>query len=185
MLVLLCAALAGAQSMAQAVAVDPGLMAKATAGDAASELAVGHAYEKGDGAKPDYTQASAWYRKAADQNNVDAQIQLAVFYRDGRGVKRDMAEAAAWYRKAAELGNASAQGTLGLLYSIGQGIPASDEEAYYWFALAAAVAGPEQARYETNRVRMAARLTADDLGDAKDRVEKWLAAHPRTSAIAK
>jgi TPR repeat protein len=165
-------------AVAQTTGIDPALLAKATSGDAPSQVALGEAYEKAS-TKADYAQAAAWYRKAADQNNADAQIHLAVCYRDGRGVQRDMAQAAEWYRKAAELGSVSAQGTLGLLYSIGQGVPQNDVEAYYWLALAAAVKGPSREKYAANRQSMAARITADELADAQDRVTKWIAAHPR------
>jgi uncharacterized protein len=166
-------------SAAQAPGIDPALLAKANAGDAPAQLAVGVTYERGDGAKPDYAQAESWYRRAAIQNNSEAQIRLAALYRDGRGVKRDVVEAAAWYRKAADSGNVIAQGTLGILYSVGQGVPHSDVDAYYWLALAAAVTGPEQEKYAANRQSMAARITADELADAQDRVAKWVAAHPR------
>jgi TPR repeat protein len=174
---------ATAGAAAQTAIVDPALLTKANAGDAAAQLAVAEAFEKSDAAKPDYAQAATWYRRAADQNNSEAQIRLAALYRDGRGVERDIAAAANWYRKAAEQGNASAQGTLGLLYSFGQGVPHSDEEAYYWLALAAAVMGPDQEKYAANRQSMAARITTDELADAKDRVAKWIAAHPRPGAI--
>lgn len=170
-----------ALSAAQTAAVDPALLAKANAGDVKAQLAVGEAYET-SGTKSDNAEAAAWYRKAADKNSIEAQIHLAVCYRDGRGVTRDMAEAANWYRKAAENGNEKAQGTLALLYSIGQGVPRSDSDAYYWFALAAAVKGPDQEKYAANRQSMAARLTADDLADAQERVAKWIAAHPRPGA---
>ena len=170
---------AASLAAAQSAAVDPTLVSRAGAGDAAAQLSVGLAIEKNDAAPPDYVQAAAWYRRAADQNNAEAQFRLAALYRDGRGVTRDMAAAAEWYHKAAELGNASAQGTLAILYSMGQGVPHSDVEAYYWFALAAAAKGPEQEHYAANRQSMAARITADELADAQERVNRWVAAHPR------
>src|ERR1700691_2862621 len=107
---------------AQTAAVDPALLAKATAGDVATEVAAGDAYAAGKGGAreprqltADYQQAAVWYGKAAVQGNIAAQIDLADLYRDGRGVARDTAQAAAWYRKAADQGDAGAQGTLGLL----------------------------------------------------------------------
>lgn len=165
--------------LAQSAAVDSALLAKANAGDATAQLSVGETYEKGEGEKPNYAQAAAWYRRAADQNSSEAQFRLAALYRDGRGVSRDIAEAANWYRKAAELGHVRAQATLAILYSIGQGVPHNDVEAYYWFALAAVMKGPDQEKYAANRQSMAARITADDLADAQERVAKWIAAHPR------
>jgi hypothetical protein len=166
--------------------VDAALLAKASAGDAASQVLVADSYADGKGVArdprqlaADYKQAAAWYRKAADQGHVGAQVHLAELYRDGKGVARDMAQAAAWYRKAAELGDAGAQGTLGVLYSMGQGVPHDDVEAYYWLDLAAAVKGPKQEQYAGNRQNVGTRITADELAQVQERVADWLAAHPR------
>jgi TPR repeat protein len=173
----------------QTVSVDPALVAKANAGDAASQVLVAESYAAGKGVArdskqlaADYKQAAAWYREAADQGHAGAQIHLAELYRDGRGVARDMAQAAAWYRKAAELGDAGAQGTLGMLYSMGQGVPHDDVEAYYWFDLAAAVKGPRQEQYAANRQNIGARISADELAQVQERVATWLAEHPRAGS---
>ena len=138
--------------------VDPALLAGASAGNADAQIKVGDAYAAGSGAQrdarqlaADYKQAAIWYRKAADQGSIAAQIHLADLYRDGRGVTRDMAQAVAWYRKAADQGDAGAQGTLGLLYSVGMGVAQDYIEAYYWLDLAAAAPGPNQAKYMANR----------------------------------
>ncbi len=173
----------------QTVAVDPALLAKATAGDAAAQLQVADAYAAGKGSPrdarqlaADYAQAAAWYRKAADQGNIVAMIHLADLYRDGRGVPRDMTQATIWYRKAAELGDAGAQGTLGILYSVGMGVPHDDVEAYYWLSLAAAVKGPNQARFITNRQSVGEHITTDQQAGVEDRVAAWKAAHPRADS---
>lgn len=165
----------------QGVTVDPGLLAKANAGDAASQVQVADAYAAGNGAKPDYKQAAIWYRKAADQGNTAAGVHLADLYRDGRGVVRDMAQAAAWYRKAAESGDAGAQGTLGLLYSVGMGVAHDDVEAYYWLCLAASVKGPNQDRYIVNRQSVGEHITTDQQAAVEERVAAWKAAHPRSN----
>jgi TPR repeat protein len=169
--------------------IDAALLAKANAGDAAAQVLVGDSYAAGSGQArssrqitADYKQAAEWYRKAAEKGYVSGEIHLADLYRDGRGMARDVEQAANWYRKAAEQGDAGAQGTLGLLYSIGQGVPQSDVEAYYWLDLAAAVKGPKQAQYIANRQMVGTRITADELSDVQDRVEKWLAEHPRRDA---
>jgi TPR repeat protein len=166
--------------------VDPTLLAKASAGDAVAQVQVGDAYAAGKGVPreprqlaADLKQAAEWYRKAAEQGNIVAQIHLADLYRDGRGVARDMAQAVAWYRKAADLGDAGAQGTLGLLYSVGMGVQRDDVEAYYWLCLAAAVKGPNQAKYMTNRQSVGEHITTDQQAAVQDRVAAWQAAHPR------
>ncbi len=160
--------------------IDPALLARANAGDAASQVQVGDSYRNGEVVAKDYAQAAAWYRKAAEQGRTDAQIRLAALYRDGaRGFPRDMQQAVAWYRKAAEQGDADAQATLGVLYSMGQGVPHSDSDAYYWFFLAARVKGPNQEKYAASRQMMGARITADEQEDAEQRANAWLNAHPR------
>jgi TPR repeat protein len=175
------------QTEGSIIGFDPGVVAKANAGDAAAEVQVGEQYAQAAAAAhdreaiaEDLKQAETWYRKAAGQNSIDGELHLAALYRDGgRGFARDMAQAAAWYRKAAEQGDAGAQGTLGVLYSIGQGVPQSDVEAYFWLDLAAAAKGPNQGKYAANRQMVGQHITADELADVEDRVKKWKAAHPR------
>ncbi len=170
----------------QSTAVDPALLAKANAGDASAQLQVADAFAQGNGAardsrqlRADYSQAAFWYRKAAEQGNTAAQTHLADLYRDGRGVTRDMAQAIDLYRKAANLGDAGAQGTLGLLYSVGMGVQQDYVEAYYWLDLAAAVKGPNQARYITNRQSIGEHITTEEQTAVEDRVAAWKATHPR------
>jgi hypothetical protein len=188
--VLMCAYasfLATTQSAGQAPNIDAALLAKANEGDAAAQVQVGERYAQAAATEQnreqianDYKQAAAWYRKAAEKNNVAGELHLAALYRDGgKGFPRDMEQAAAWYRKAAEQGDASAQGTLGVLYSMGQGVPHDDVESYFWFDLAAAVKGPNQEKYAANRQTVGERITADELADVQERVAAWKAAHPR------
>jgi TPR repeat protein len=162
-------------------AIDPVLLAKANAGDAASQVLVGESYASGKGVGQDYNQAADWYRKAAEQGSIAGQLHLAALYRDGGGKHfvRDMVQAAGWYRKAAEQGDVGAQATLGVLYSLGQGVQQSYVEAYYWLDLAAQVKGPNQEKYAANRQMIGTHITADELADVEERVAKWLAAHPR------
>jgi TPR repeat protein len=171
--------------LAQTSAMDPALLAKASAGDSKAQVAVGEFYAHlaasepdTDRAATDYQQAVGWYRKAADQANIAAEIHLADLFRDGQGVLRDRTQAAAWYRKAADQGDSGAQGTLGVLYSYGQGVPQDDAEAYFWFDLAAAVDGPNQQKYVANRQAVGMRITAEELAQEHVRMKKWKAAHP-------
>lgn len=166
---------------AQPSGIDPALLAKANGGDAAAQVEVGEDYAAGKGVARDYKQAAGWYRKAADKGDVAGEMHLAALYRDGGGktFARDMVQAAEWYRKAAEQGDVTAQGILGTLYSLGQGVLLSYPDAYYWLDLAAHVKGPNQEKYAANRQSIGTRITADELADVQDRVEKWLAAHPR------
>jgi hypothetical protein len=173
---------------AQTPAIDPALLAKANAGDAAALVQLGdNARAAGDAVPHNpmqsaeyYKQAIAWYSKAADQGSIAGQMHLAALYRDGgKGFPRDMAQAVEWYRKAAEQGDVTAQATLGVLYSIGQGVPRDDVEAYYWLDLAASVKGPNQEKYAASRQLIGTHITTGQLEEVQDRVAAWLAAHPR------
>ncbi len=173
---------------AQTATIDPALLAKASSGDAAAQVAVGDQYAQAAVAEhdktqmaSDYQQELAWYRKAADQNNISGEMHMAALYRDGGGdtIPRDMEQAVSWYRRAADQGDAIAQGTLGVLYSMGQGVPRSDADAYFWFDLAASVKGPSQEKYASNRQMIGERITADELSAEQERVAAWKTAHPR------
>lgn len=183
LLILCFGTLWAAAQTASPGSVDPALLAKANAGDTAAQVAVGECYSDGKGVTRDYKQAAEWFQKAAEKNDVGAEMRLAALYRDGsKNFPRDMQQAASWYRKAADLGDATAQGTLGTLYSMGQGVPQSYVEAYYWLDLAAAVKGPKQAQYAANRQMIGEHITADELANVQDRETKWKAAHPRTDS---
>jgi TPR repeat protein len=179
---------AAAQSPSSPAAIDPALQAKADAGDAAAQVALGEHYAQAAAndhdrvqMAGDYQQELAWYRKAADQNDISGEMHLAALYRDGGGktIPRDMEQAATWYRRAADQGDATAQGTLGVLYSFGQGVPQNYVEAYFWLDLAASVSGPNQEKYAANRQMVGQHLTTDQVSDVQDRVAAWKAAHPR------
>jgi TPR repeat protein len=176
----LAATLAVISAQAQTAGIDPALLARANAGDAAAQVQLGESYAAGKDVGQDLQQAAEWYKKAADKGDLAAELHLAVLYRDGgKDLPREMKQAAEWYRRAAEQGDASAQATLGTLYSIGQGVAQNYVEAYYWLDLAAAVNGPRQQQYIANRQLMGAHITADEQAEAEARAAKWLAAHPR------
>ena len=53
-------------------------------------------------ASDDFTNAVVWYRKAAEQDDVTAQLSLASLLIAGRGVAKNPQEAAKWLRAAAD-----------------------------------------------------------------------------------
>jgi hypothetical protein len=177
----------GGQAAGAPAGADAALMARANGGDAAAEIQVGELYAQQAANEQDrelipdeYKQVEIWYRKAAEQGNLNGELHLAALYRDGgKGFPRDMAQAAAWYRKAAEQGDVGAQGTLGLLYAMGQGVQQDDVEAYFWLDLAASAPGPNQEKFAANRQMIGTHITEDDLEAVQERVKHWKAAHPR------
>lgn len=75
--------------------------------------------------------------KLAEQNDADAQYELAEAYRTGTDAVENFKEALRWYRAAAELGLADAQNNLGAMYLAGMGTEKDPAEAAYWYEKAA------------------------------------------------
>ena len=61
-----------------------------------------------------------WFRLAANQGDVSAQIEIGGLYEVGLGVPKDYAKAAHWLRLAARQGNIMAQAGLAWLYTNGR-----------------------------------------------------------------
>jgi TPR repeat protein len=59
--------------------------------------------------KNDYNRAVYWYKKAAEQEDVEAQYNLGVCYENGYGVTNDYSQAVYWYKKSADQGYADAE----------------------------------------------------------------------------
>ena len=86
-------------------------------------------YERGD-----YDNAKAWFVKAANQGDVEAQwaagwmCEQKYNQSDNASIQL-LTEAAEWYGKAAEKGHSVAQSSLADLYRYGEGVPKDIEKA--------------------------------------------------------
>jgi hypothetical protein len=87
------------------------LKERGDAGDVYAQLILGNHFIK----ENDYKQAVEWLKKAAEQDDADAQRKLGSYYYDGKGVKKDRKTARKWHKKAAEQGDLMAQRLLGQL----------------------------------------------------------------------
>src|ERR1035437_3009760 len=97
--------------------------AQAEKGDANAQGALGEIYGLGlYGVAKDEVEAVKWHRKAAEQNEPEAQCNLGGCYYRGGGVAKDEVEAEKWFRKAAEQNYAKAQFNLGVYYARGEGV---------------------------------------------------------------
>jgi hypothetical protein len=103
-----------------------------------AQYGLGVMYYKGRGVPQDDSEAVRWFRKAADQGDMQAQSYLGFRYFHGQGVPQDYAEAARWYRKAAGQGDVDAQYALGFMYRNGQGVSRNYAEAVRWYGKVAA-----------------------------------------------
>ena len=131
-------------------------------GDSEAQFRLGAVYLLGAGVPRDGKEGIKWYRLAAEQGHVKAQIELklcldaiyqdhiaaeqgdaesqnrvGVYYADGVGVSQDQAEAFKWHRLAAEQGHAIAQINVGSSYEHGEGVTEDHAEALKWYSLAA------------------------------------------------
>lgn len=77
-------------------------------------------------------------KKAAEEGNADAQVELGVMYSQGLGVPvADKAEAVKWYEKSAQQGNATGQYNLGVMYMRGEGVEQDYAKGREWIRKAA------------------------------------------------
>ena len=108
------------------------------------------------------------YKKAADQNDAEAQYVLAQKYHFEWGVPKDHSKAEKWYRKAAEQGHAKAQYNLGTLYSRGQGVSIDHAGAAKWYQQAANQ-GHAEAQYNLGYAYQIGR----GISENKSEAAKW------------
>lgn len=91
-------------------------------------------YANGEGVQQNYNEALKWYKKAADQGNIDAQYYIGMMSER----MQNYSDAVIWYRKAAEQGHTFAQSNLAVLYFNGQGVKQDFSEAEKLWRMAAA-----------------------------------------------
>jgi hypothetical protein len=90
------------------------------------------AYEQGQ-----YDIAYKQFTQLAQQNNAEAQYNLAFMYFGGEGIEQDDAKAAYWFKQAAKLAHAQAQDKLAYLHLHGRGVKSDKIQAYAWYRVAA------------------------------------------------
>ena len=69
----------------------------------------------GDEKEDELSLAAAWYRKAANKGDIDAQFSLGSMFEKGQGLDRDKDQAIVWYRAAARQGHTESQKRLAKL----------------------------------------------------------------------
>ena len=109
----------------------------AQAGDATAALAVAQAYEKGEGTKPNNTQALEWYQQAAANGSNEAGWQLFQIYNTERLLPADPPVALTYLETAAQDNYPPALYEMGNQYLEGKLVPEHKGQAYYWYMLAA------------------------------------------------
>ncbi|MBC8002830.1 MAG: sel1 repeat family protein [Opitutaceae bacterium] len=157
---------------------------KAAGGDADAQFSLGFRCANRGGSALDYSQAAAWYLKAANQNHVLAQFNLGIMHSSGQGMPKDDSLAGEWFRKAAAQGDSGAQHYLGVQQQRASftGQPAAMTEArieaYKWFQLAAASGYKGSAAAHE---LLTQKMSHADVVDGIRRAEAFTTVHPSTS----
>jgi len=171
---------AWAQTTLSAQEVDT-IRARASAGDAASQLSLGRMYFDGRGVPLNTSQGAMWIGKAADQGHPHAQYLLGVLYGQGSGVTKNERKALSWFSKAATQGNVSAQVLLGGIYANGtHGVTRNPTTAYVWWSAAAVSATAANdvelaALVTKQRDTLATKMTAAQVTEAEKLAKQWQA----------
>ena len=92
---------------------------------------------------PDGAAAVAWYRRAAEAGNVDAELNLGYMLFHGEGAPRDRETGLRWYEKAADAGLPAAQYNVAKVYWDADGVPRDPDRARKLFQAAAEQGLPE------------------------------------------
>ncbi len=125
---------------------------------------------KGDGVKQDPEKALEYFEQAAALGEDKAQYNLAVLLYEGKVTERDLKAAYQWYLRAANQGHPLAKRNVALMLAQGEGTEIDRVEAYKWFELAARE-GQDKAAQE--RELTARDMPADEIAEAKERVDAW------------
>ncbi|MBF0125104.1 MAG: sel1 repeat family protein [Magnetococcales bacterium] len=115
--------------------------------------------------------------RAANQGNVDAQVNLGYLYQRGQGVPQNDIEMMKWYHAAATRGHAAAQIKLGSVYYEGKHTPRDYVQAYLWYQLAALQGYQSAVEF---RDYTAKSMTPEQLLQAKRLVQDWMASPPNS-----
>jgi len=104
---------------------------------ALAERMVGEHFMNRLGANYQPIEGIAWYERAGEGGDVQAQLRLGEIYLNGLDVQRDPFKALNWYGKAAASGDADAQYSLGLMFLNGEGVEKDPKTAVTWLEKAA------------------------------------------------
>ncbi|WP_132308964.1 tetratricopeptide repeat protein [Martelella mediterranea] len=132
-----------------------------------AEYALSQIYPALDGAtEQDQREALFWLERAAEDEHVTAQLELALKLINGDGVPTDLGAGFDWMHRAALKGNPAAASKLAYLYKNGIGTPV-DEIAAATFYLKARQAGLDTPEMET----FLQTLSPDELAKARMRAQ--------------
>ena len=111
---------------------EAGWIQAAETGDAEARYQLAQMYAHGYGVEADPQKAQEWYRAAAQQNHLAAQLALALLLERSAD-----SESIHWYQRAAAQGDAQAQFALGRIYCAGEVVAQDYQRGISWYHKAA------------------------------------------------
>jgi TPR repeat protein len=123
---------------------------RAEAGDVRSQVELGKLRSE----QNRFEDAASWFRMAAEQNDIEAQMLYGKVLSEGVGVDQDQEAAAYWLRQSAESGCKEAQVLLAQSFESGTGVPVNHSLAAQWY-LKAAQQGDVVAQYRYGQLLLA------------------------------
>lgn len=118
--------------------VNDNFVAMADSSDAETQYKLGKSYYIGLNDEQDYGKAIYWFRKSAEQGNINAIYNIGLCYYYGHGVEQEYNKATEYFRTAANSGHAMAQYKLAnCLYFYNKKSQDDVLEAIKWFESAA------------------------------------------------
>ena len=145
--------------------------------NAAAQSSQGAKGDSGRGVPQDRAQAAAWYRKAAELGDANAQFNLGLMYRYGPGYSPNLDRWVEAFGPAPGHASPTAQGSPAGKYNPGSGIPKDYIEAHKWMSLAVARAtGDDQKRFADARDSLAKLMTPEQIAEAQKRATEWTVA---------
>lgn len=141
----------------------------ADGGDPRAQYIMGVMALNGLAGEPQPNEGAAWLLLAAEQNYVEAQVELARLYKTGEGVEQDLTQMVHWYRRAAERGHVGAQLFVADAFAYGQGVEADHVQAYMWYEVAIRYWGDLAVHA---RDVIAERMTPEQIAEAKRLAEQ-------------
>lgn len=127
--------------------------------------------------RDDHAVAARLFGLLANRGDPGAQTIFGAMYGAGKGVPRNSALAVKWFRLAAKQGEAGGQYALGSAYERGAGTTQDLVRAHMWYSLAAASGDSYAARFAQNRDKIASKMSAAQISQARAMAQKCKASN--------
>jgi TPR repeat protein len=151
------------------------LIKAAKSGQPGAQFYLGTKFQQGKDVEQDVKQAFAWYKLAADQGLVAAQLNVGRMLADGVGTKKDEVLARQYLEKAASRGDNRASFNLAVMEEKRKNYLG----AYQWYELSTRDGMLDTkviSLSEGKKTALAANLTQEQIRQARDRADKWIQA---------